>query len=138
MACLMVLSNLSAQKQKNKIDDINYKKVAFVAQEKTVNLDQVVNLEEKNQRKKVYNIYKNHELKRQKLIRNFKKKKKTKYKSRQNRIKVDTREYDAKKDRESLEKLDLEVDAKILQALNPKQQRKWISHKKNEKELIAQ
>jgi len=130
---------LHAQRdQSRRYADINYDKVEYVAEVKTEQLGKIVGLDEKKQKKKVYQIYKNNEVKKQKKLRDAAFVKKQRYKKRPNRVQVAHTEYDERKEIELLEKLDKEAQQKVKQTLTNKQKQLLAKHNQKEKDVVEQ
>lgn len=128
LAIVVLCSSYSLKAQK-KGDVINLEKVEYVANAKTEELDKIVHLEERHQKKNIHKIYSNYEIQKQRLIRQTNKKS---YKSHNTYFRGNKKEDKDKK----IKLLDKEVDMKINQQLTRKQRNKLREHKLSEKEII--
>ncbi len=103
---------IQSQKKKNVI---NLEKVEYIADIKTEELNKIVHLDDKNQRKNIQRIYSGHEIQKQKLLKNPRKKIKRKHHG-SNKKKIDD--------------LEKELDRKVSKQLTPKQNKKLLEHLK--------
>ncbi|MCK5442656.1 MAG: hypothetical protein KAJ23_12270 [Maribacter sp.] len=103
---------IQAQKKKNVI---NLKKVEYIADIKTEELNKIVHLDDKNQRKNIHRIYSGHEIQKQKLLKNAKKKIKGNHQG---------------NDKTNIDHLEKELNSKVVKQLTPKQNKKLLEHHK--------
>lgn len=109
---IFLTHTIQAQKKKNVI---NLEKVEYIADIKTEELNKIVQLDDKNQRKNIHRIYSAHEIQKQKLLKKAKKK-------------IKRNHHDS--DKKNIDNLEKELDRKVGQQLTSKQNKKLLEHYK--------
>lgn len=141
---ISILFTVTVNAQKSGADnhsEINQEKVAYVAKEKVDRLNKAVKLKGKKQKNRVYNIYKNHEVKTQTLFRKEAERETRYYEIRHYQTTRRSRP-NTYKNRPShvqkVEELKKKTDNRILEILDQKQKKRLVEYKKKEKSKMIQ